>query len=329
MLYCLSNDQAPKSRLKLRNMNTKMLLFCLLISTGLLGQAGTTVEEYRYLSKGYAYQIEMGLDAHKSGYEVRNLGTNRDNATIVGLYQLGANEPQGLLIHFKPAGKNDFVAVLPNEYAEGEVRALWEFDRQKLLNDPSKRTMYINALEFLALSRNTENIPPNTVATVRKAPKKPVMTTRGVPVPSGNYYNEGSDQLYSKSYGAPVPAVSKKSKDQNEAPSSYDYSQVITAPISTDHSQGKLVQVDLSTGLLARKNQVSTLKVPPGKSKGTVVVKLCVMPGGEVLSAKFTQRGSTTFDRELRLLALEHARSMFFKAGTSTEDCGTVTYHFQ
>ncbi|MEO6760635.1 MAG: energy transducer TonB [Saprospiraceae bacterium] len=66
------------------------------------------------------------------------------------------------------------------------------------------------------------------------------------------------------------------------------------------------------------------------QKSGTVVIKICVDGSGNVISADYTQAGSTTTDAELRNKALASARQYRFKPGGSGgTDCGTLTYNFR
>jgi len=61
---------------------------------------------------------------------------------------------------------------------------------------------------------------------------------------------------------------------------------------------------------------------------GDVVVKVCVNAAGNVTSAKYTQRGSTTTDSYLIGLAEKSAKQYRFTESSAEEQCGTITIHF-
>ncbi len=63
--------------------------------------------------------------------------------------------------------------------------------------------------------------------------------------------------------------------------------------------------------------------------QGAVVVELCVGADGSVVSANFTQRGSTTTDSRLVNAAVNNAKRWRFSAGTVDKQCGTITYNFK
>ncbi len=61
---------------------------------------------------------------------------------------------------------------------------------------------------------------------------------------------------------------------------------------------------------------------------GTVVVRVCVDRNGQVISADFTQRGSTTADSDLREIAISSARKFRFSKSSVEKQCGTITIDF-
>ena len=65
------------------------------------------------------------------------------------------------------------------------------------------------------------------------------------------------------------------------------------------------------------------------QKQGKVVIEVCVDGNGSVVSADYTQRGSTTSDSELRSKALSAARGYKFAASGSAKECGTITFNFQ
>ncbi|MBL7831910.1 MAG: hypothetical protein JNK41_12840 [Saprospiraceae bacterium] len=62
--------------------------------------------------------------------------------------------------------------------------------------------------------------------------------------------------------------------------------------------------------------------------EGVVVIKVCVDGNGDVISADYTQSGSTTNSSTLINLAKENARRYNFKASDVDKQCGTITYNF-
>ncbi len=65
------------------------------------------------------------------------------------------------------------------------------------------------------------------------------------------------------------------------------------------------------------------------QATGRVVVRVCVDAGGNVVSAKFTQAGSTTANNTLISKAIDNAKRWDFKPGSVDKQCGTITYDFK
>jgi outer membrane biosynthesis protein TonB len=62
---------------------------------------------------------------------------------------------------------------------------------------------------------------------------------------------------------------------------------------------------------------------------GTVVLKVCVDSSGRVISAEYTQAGSTTTDSRLRAIAVSNAQSWKFSKSSLSRQCGTIKYEFR
>jgi TonB family protein len=62
---------------------------------------------------------------------------------------------------------------------------------------------------------------------------------------------------------------------------------------------------------------------------GKVVVDVCVDKTGKVVSANYTQRGSTTTDSDLRALAERSAMKFIFTESAIEKQCGTITVDFK
>lgn len=63
--------------------------------------------------------------------------------------------------------------------------------------------------------------------------------------------------------------------------------------------------------------------------QGRIVLKVCVNKFGQVTSAEYTQKGSTTTDSRLREIAVNNAKSWLFNKGTLDKQCGTMSYDFK
>lgn len=62
---------------------------------------------------------------------------------------------------------------------------------------------------------------------------------------------------------------------------------------------------------------------------GTVVISVCVDSSGDVISAEYTQRGSTTGDSQLVNAAIRNAKNWQFSQGSVDKQCGTISYNFK
>lgn len=65
------------------------------------------------------------------------------------------------------------------------------------------------------------------------------------------------------------------------------------------------------------------------QKSGKVVVKVCVNSSGDVISAEYTQAGSTTTDMELRNIAVTNARKFRFSPHSVDKQCGTISIDFR
>ena len=65
------------------------------------------------------------------------------------------------------------------------------------------------------------------------------------------------------------------------------------------------------------------------QKQGRVIINICVNGKGKVLSAEYTQRGSTTTDSHLINLAKESARKYRFSESKADEQCGEVIIDFK
>lgn len=64
------------------------------------------------------------------------------------------------------------------------------------------------------------------------------------------------------------------------------------------------------------------------QESGTVVVRVCVDRNGDVLTADYTQKGSTTTDAHLIDIAKKSARKYKFTPGSNDKQCGTISVKF-
>ncbi|MFT5165551.1 MAG: hypothetical protein ACI8P3_000778 [Saprospiraceae bacterium] len=279
-------------------MKQLLILLAVLSSFPLFSQKGTTLEEYRYLSKGYVYQLEMGLDAQKEGYLIKNLFKSSKGAQLVGLYQIGIAEPKALLVVLEGKKDKATYVCLANGTADERVRDLAKADQRNLSD--SQQSNYQNVLtEFLfeALSN-----PDLKVLSYQPA----------ISAPTRSYQND--ETLVSRS--------ANLEQYIQEAPK--------VSPIKQEVQMTNVgaAEKSLSGNLATRTIIQSADAYADTKKKGTIAIKICVDMEGNVTSAKFTQRGSTTFDSYLKKVATKAAKSIKFAKLDAAEQCGIVNYKF-
>ena len=65
------------------------------------------------------------------------------------------------------------------------------------------------------------------------------------------------------------------------------------------------------------------------QDQGKVAVKACIDSNGNVISAEFTQAGSTATSSRLKQLAVDSAKRWKFAPGNVDKQCGTITFNFR
>ena len=82
-------------------------------------------------------------------------------------------------------------------------------------------------------------------------------------------------------------------------------------------------------GLSGRGYQRPSPPKDNSQATGVVVVYVCVDKNGTVISAEYTQSGSTTADSNLKRIAIENAKKYSFDRGSIDKQCGTIRYDFK
>lgn len=277
-------------------MKQLLLLATLFIGISAFAQDGTSLDEYRYLSKGYVYQLEMGLDAQKEGYFVKNIFQSTNGADLIGLFSYGNPEPRALLVILQSENEKATYVCIPNSTADKRVKDLANVEQSKI--STTLKTKYQSALnEFLFAALANPDI--KTYAYQPK--KKGVGDTRM------------DETLVSRSADLdkyiPTKAVPIKTKESN--------------PTKTIAVKGTVSGEIANRSILKAEDPVVDVQ-----KKGVIAVKICVDDQGNVSTAKYTQRGSTTFDAYLKKAAVAAAKKLKFNASKSMEQCGIVTYKF-
>ncbi len=82
-------------------------------------------------------------------------------------------------------------------------------------------------------------------------------------------------------------------------------------------------------GLSGRGYQRPSPPKDNSQATGVVVVYVCVDKRGNVISAEYTQSGSTTADSNLKRIAIANAKKYKFDGGSVDKQCGTIRYDFK
>lgn len=288
------------------------IAFLLLLPLFVGAQEGTTLEEYRYLSKGYAYQQEMGLDASKAGYSIRPTFQASNEVKVVGMFKSNQTSPQALLFVIDQKNGKSHYICLPNNAANERVNELYTLDQRNLIQTEVKQKYQMAMKEYLfaSLGQSTpsnNSIPSaydvsitNKASNPTETAPQEVLTSKGIPDVSSYF-----PKTATSSANTSIPNAQSPSRVNTSA--------------------------DIKVGgrLSERALSLSPTITKAYSGKGKVVIKICVDQNGSVTHAKFTQRGSTTFNANLKALALNSARESRFANSDMAEQCGTIAYHFK
>ena len=278
----------------------------------LVGQSGTTLDEYRYLSKGYAYHVEMGLDPTKNGYEIRNNYTAKNGTSIIGLYRNDTKNLQGILMVSMDANGNTYYQAIPNPSSKDNVLALYQQDQAQPLPKMVLNKMMEAKNHYLFLIPNQRS--------------------KDAFVQSNNSMIE--DASYSQI------KTPKRPKSYNVQPKPQDdqltvkggFSTPVESPIGPSNSPssigGNTVKGQINDELSSREILVLPYAQNESNARGQVMIKFCANSDGIITFAKFTQRGSTTLNPQLKKLALTAVRKMRLAPLGQNEECGTVGFDF-
>lgn len=291
-------------------MNNWITTFLLLIPFLLSAQNGTTLEEYRFLSKGYAYQKSMGLDASKTGYDIKAIGPLADDVEYIGLYIAGQSTPQAILLVLQSNTAEPTYLCIPNNLAINRVMELHEIDRQQI-TDSNVWKIYDKAMRQLTFHLLGKDNSLSNTALAETLIEKPV---------SGEV-----NELEKTKIEEPILITSGVTADSPVT--EYDFTQKGSSKIeSTDINTSVVINLD------EQLTQRGVLQAPviKGKyaAKGKVAIKFCVDKNGDVSSAKFTQLGSTTFNKALINKSIEGVKESTFAKSENIE-CGKVVFHFR
>jgi hypothetical protein len=268
-------------------------LFLLAIPALLCAQeAGTSLEEYRYISRGYAYQKDIGLDTRKEGYELVSLFQAHNGVKITGLFESNSGTAKALIYEIpkKDQGSLKYYGV-PRPDSPKEVLDLFETDRRSLQDE--SRLKYEEAERAFIFASLENRVSPETLR--RKEGSSSVST-----------YQSGSE-------GSRLKGVVDQTGFEAK-PATAEGVEVKT------RIEGSLQQRPLK--------EKAQLKNQSGAG-GRVAIKICVNGAGEVVYARFSQKGSTTILPELTSAAERTAYRYRFTPSELKEECGTILFDFE
>ncbi len=284
--------------------HVKMIFLVLFLPLSMLAQEGMTLDEYRYLTKGFAYQKEMGLDASKAGYtiiEKRSI----DEVRIISLTKETLTIPQGLLFIISQKGQKDNYICLPNNQADARVKELFQVDQQNITNYQVRKKFH---------------------QAVQHSLFETFVNHQKTAVPHTSLKNQENS---SPTIKAPQ-IIEEQVTSKGAIPDDYDRSlSVKNAQQKQKKSVNTNTQIKIGGALDERSLVVAPVILEEHYQKGLVVIKICVDESGAISQAKYTQKGSTTLDKRLKELALNSAQETIFIKSDRPKSCGTITYHFK
>ncbi len=297
-------------------MKNILLILLFLSPTLLLAQAdqttGTSLDEYRFLSKGYAYQLQMGIDPFKEGYDLKTIASSKKEVKYIGLYESNTSTPKGILLIFKSGSEEPTYICLPNNQANQRVWELYEMDRKAIV-DPNIWESYDAAMRDLAfqlmgsapasLEPSQVEAPPTEYAAIDKEPAPEVKKKEEIKEEAE------PDKLVVKGVN------SKVEKQDTKEVSTEEINPDVNITMDSDIVNNGVVKAPVVRGLYS--------------GRGILVIKFCFDQNGDVIEARYTMGGSTTYKENLKQMALESVRKAKFAPSSKSEQCGKATFHFK
>ncbi len=299
-------------------MKNIILLAFILFPILLLAQDGTTMDEYKYLTKGFAYQKEMGLDGSKAGYSVKPLFSASNGVGFQGLFSNENQKLKGVIVVMNQRDKSVYLG-LPTNDSDGELKNMAEEDVREKLNLKSKEAYDKALLEFAMFQLSGERVAVANTTTDRKTIKVTPPINEAVPEeydvvqPLKTQELQKSETLTERS-GMTAKTSAFPKTEKKEVPV---VSNEINNKVDTEHNF-----VDRTFAKAPVVRGIHT-------KEGTIVIKMCIDKKGNIKTAKFTQKGSTTIEKDLRSKALRAVRKVKFSPGKEKEQCGTITFVFK
>ncbi|MEL6924231.1 MAG: hypothetical protein AAFO94_09300 [Bacteroidota bacterium] len=262
-------------------------------------QKGTTLEEFRYLSKGIAYQIEMGLDKKKDGYVVRQLFQTSNSVAFMGLYAEKDEELRGMTAVLNPSSSKPEFLGIPNTAAKEVVLNMY-YEQKYALSTPMQRQLDAAQREWQFAELGAPSKTPTAALAMTETPRK--MAT------DEQFTAKGSTEEIPAEYNIPAVEIDKA---------------IPLAP-----QKMRPAEVSLSGDLSTRSLVTAPVVVDQPYASARLAVKVCAGPDGQVHYARYTMRGSTSMDPDLKVIAVKSAKAARFANSDSREECGIMTFEF-
>jgi len=247
----------------------------------------------------------MGLDPTKNGYEIRNNYNAKNGTSIIGLYRIETKTLQGLLLVSVDANGKSYYQAIPNPTSTDNVLALYQQDQSKPL------PKFVQNKMIEAKNHYLFSIPS---------------------IDNGNSYTETINSSKLNNTKWPNTYDHAPQVQNNQLTTKGSSSITIESPIGSSNSKSSFgsntVKGHLNAELSSRNILVFPSAQNTSKAKGLVMIKFCADANGMVTYAKFTQRGSTTLNPQLKNFALDAVRKMRLAPSATNEECGTVGFNF-
>jgi len=203
-------------------------------------------------------------------------------------------------------------------------------------SNPLPETVVIEFVELVAQDIPQDNPIASSVKTTESAPKAPAIPDAQKSQPAKVTTQKKADiiteerQEISASKAKVVAA--KPTKDfgslfgQGSSESTHEPSK--KKNLSSLSSVG-VTSSKIGQGLSGRQIAYAPKIEDNSQKTGLVVVDICVDQEGKVMTAKYTQRGSTTNDQYLIQKAVKAAKKWRFATSAETKQCGVINIDFK
>ncbi len=271
----------------------------------------TTMEEWRYMTKGYSIQKESGLDM-KKGYELKKMYTSQ--STVIGglkrtfnfieLFRLSDNTTCGIIVEYikvENGKKSISYFGIPAKYTESEV---WNAARESILNFSNKEIGIAYSLALMDL-----------------------ISSKYIYLIDGSALNNSDKSLNVTEQKRKEQEAINKAKDGMFGSNNSTGSDIGTGTTQQGNPGGQGSSGGNSWSLSGR--SLSGRLVSPSYDKdveGKITVNIRVDQSGRVVSASIGSP-TTISDAATRNAAVSAAQNTRFTSGKDIST-GSITYNF-